>query len=428
MQETLFASTKDDAAYYSNPRLNKLEGGDQPFHSWYRFVLSFPPHLVRHYLVESFGLGSGDVVLDPFCGTGTTAVEAKLLGLGAIGIEANPMAHFASTVKTNWKVSPHKLIDSASEIAADATRKVRRARVLHTLSDDSFDLLLRDSIDPVPLHKLLILKDSIEASMGKAFVPYGLLALAKTAVRTASNLHFGPEVGVRGHKEDAAVVEAWLAEVGKIALDVGTASNKSAPVAFMYKADARHNFDAIEPDSVAAVFTSPPYPNEKDYTRTTRLESVLLGFLKSRQDLRNLKHTLMRSNTRNVYKADQDHEFVAHNLRIQEIAREIEQRRVSLKKTSGFERLYARVTTSYFGGMARHLQALKPKLRKGAFLGYVVGDQASYFQVHIETGSILAGIAEELGYRHVRTDLFRTRLATATKKQMREEVVILQRL
>jgi DNA modification methylase len=35
----------------------------------------------------------------------------------------------------------------------------------------------------------------------------------------------------------------------------------------------------LTPNSVDAVITSPPYPNEKDYTRTTRLESVLLGFL-----------------------------------------------------------------------------------------------------------------------------------------------------
>ena len=59
-------------------------------------------------------------------------------------------------------------------------------------------------------------------------------------------------------------------------------------------------------------------------------------------------------------------------------------------------------------------------------LGYVVGDQASYLQVHIPTGSILAEIASDMGYKHVRTDLFRTRIATATRQQMREEVVVLR--
>lgn len=66
----------------------------------------------------------------------------------------------------------------------------------------------------------------------------------------------------------------------------------------MHHADSRRILGVLEPDSIDAVITSPPYPNEKDYTRTTRLESVLLGFISERDDLRALKRDLMRSNTR----------------------------------------------------------------------------------------------------------------------------------
>jgi hypothetical protein len=59
-------------------------------------------------------------------------------------------------------------------------------------------------------------------------------------------------------------------------------------------------------------------------------------------------------------------------------------------------------------------------------LAYVVGDQASYLRVLIRTGTILADIAQSLGYEVVAIDLFRTRLATATKAQLREEVVLLR--
>src|SRR4051812_16341674 len=80
---------------------NKLFEDDRRFHDWYRFVLSFPPHLVRHYINE-FGLGSDDLILDPFCGTGTTLVESKLHNVPSVGFEANKFAHFASSVKTDW--------------------------------------------------------------------------------------------------------------------------------------------------------------------------------------------------------------------------------------------------------------------------------------------------------------------------------------
>jgi hypothetical protein len=177
---------------------------------------------------------------------------------------------------------------------------------------------------------------------------------------------------------------------------------------------------------VDAVITSPPYPNEKDYTRTTRLESVLLGFYSEMNQLRDFKKGLVRSNTRGVYKSDNDDQWVENNERVQSLAEEIEKRRVELGKTSGFEKLYARLTKLYFGGMARHLHELQTVLRPGAQLAYVVGDQASYFRVLIRTGELLAIIARDLGYEVVRIDLFRTRFATATQHDLREEVVVLR--
>jgi uroporphyrinogen-III synthase len=76
--------------------------------------------------------------------------------------------------------------------------------------------------------------------------------------------------------------------------------------------------------------------------------------------------------------------------------------------------------------MARHLEELKPALRLGAKLAYVVGDQASYFKIPIRTGEILREIAHHAGYEVIRIDLFRTRFSTATKEQLREEVLILK--
>lgn len=99
---------------------------------------------------------------------------------------------------------------------------------------------------------------------------------------------------------------------------------------------------------------------------------------------------------------------------------------MEMGKNSGFERMYPRVTKLYFGGMARHLAELRTVLPPGAQLAYVVGDQASYLRVMIRTGQLIADIAQALGYELVRVDLFRTRLATATREQLREEVVVLR--
>jgi hypothetical protein len=103
----------------SNGRANKLDQQDRAFHDWYRFVLSFPPHLVRNY-IRKFDLNQRSVVLDPFCGTGTTLVEAKLAGMHALGLEGNPFPHFASSVKTDWNIDADELSIRARQVADKA--------------------------------------------------------------------------------------------------------------------------------------------------------------------------------------------------------------------------------------------------------------------------------------------------------------------
>jgi hypothetical protein len=255
---------------------------------------------------------------------------------------------------------------------------------------------------------------------------YERLALAKSLISGISNLEFGPEVGVGKQKHDAPAVSLWLAAVNQMSSDLLMVEEVRGVRSTVHHADARQLLRVLPECSIDAVITSPPYPNEKDYTRTTRLESVLLGFIRSKQDLRALKQDLVRSNTRGVFKNDRDDLLVVDHDDIQDIAEAIEERRIALGKTSGFERLYARVTKLYFGGMARHLSDLRAVLKPGAQLAYVVGDQASYLRVMIRTGQLLADIAESLGYEVTGIDLFRTRLATATREQLREEVVLLR--
>jgi SAM-dependent methyltransferase len=421
---------------------NKLGNDDRAAHDWYRFVLSYPPHLVRDYLARFDG-SSQTHVLDPFCGTGTTIVECKKLGIPSTGVEAHPMAHFASATKVDWDVDPAELQESAHRIAAVATAELEASRIiddpeptliaempdrqkLRTLSPEIEKLLLTNSISPLPLHKTLVLRDMIRSKGSERCRSHHLLALSKALVTTVGNLEFGPEVGVGPAKGDAPVVSRWLRLVQEMADDLRMLKPFASIPARALHADSRDIAKLVAPDSIDVVITSPPYPNEKDYTRTTRLETVLLGFITSKQELQALKRTMVRSNTRGVYKGDSDHHLVADHPEIQRIADAIEARRIELGKTSGFERLYAKVTKLYFGGMARHLADLRRVLRPNAHLAYVVGDQASYLRIMIRTGQLLASIAEPLGYQVVGIDLFRTRLATATREQLREEVVVLR--
>ena len=423
-----------------NGAKNNLLSSDRPAHDWYRFVLSFPPHLVRDY-ADRFELSSDSLLLDPFCGTGTTIVEGKKLGIPAVGIEAVPLPLLASQIKVDWSPNPERLKVHAEHVAervlasleregiSDDPQENQRARSessLRSLPETTEKLLLKGSISPLPLHKVLALIEVLSEEQSSPYYRHELLALAKLLPSEIGNLRFGPEVGVGVIKQDAPVVGSWLSQVWRMAEDLRGLSAMNETPANALSGDARDIGELITPRSVDAVICSPPYPNEKDYLRIVRLESVLLGFIQDQTHLRGLKQRLVRSNTRGVYKGDEDDKWIRSNRNIARIAEEIEARRIALGKNSGFERAYQRVTKLYFGGMARHFESLSRTLRPGARLAYVVGDQASYLRVMIRTAKLLAEVAVSQGYELEGIDLFRTRHATATGEQLREEVLLLR--
>jgi hypothetical protein len=435
--------------------INAVQKKDLPVHGWYRFVLSFPPHLVRQY-IEAFGLNGKDLVLDPFCGTGTTVVEAKKTGIASIGCDAQPIAVMVSRVKTNWNLKAAVLHTHCSRIL----KRTERMTTEHGLTSLSFDALLlqeasasvngfrlteeEERILPTgflsqrPLQRLLMLRQEIEKQtedQPPEVREFFLVALAHVIAQGAGNFAFGPEIYRTKPKPDYDVLGHFTRHTERMMSEIAAvqASGVAATPSRILFADAREM--APLPEDISAIITSPPYPNEKDYTRTTRVESILLRLITDKAGLRGIKESMLRSNTRNIFVDDRDGEEVSEFASIQKICRQIEARRIELDKDSGFERLYHKVVAHYFGGMRRHLRSLRPKLRTKARLAYVVGDQLSYLMVPIATARLLSEVAGAEGYKTIGCDLWRERVGTKVRNsttnqktmRIREEILLLQK-
>lgn len=444
---------------------NQLQPADRAIHGWYRFVLGYPPHLVREYLRAFDADPDRDWVFDPFCGTATTPVEARLRGFSTLSTDANPISILATRVKLSWDIDLDEIrsrLDDVLELGAACLRRVRLTPVPEVdnqlilfgpqlpkreahdtrLTADNFDpnallppetaaLIPNGFISSKPLIRVLALRFAIQKVVHQHDIrDFMALALANTIVTTAGNVGFGPEVYRLPPRDDADVLGAFAGTVTRMISDLQAVLAKQSrpfPPAHVFNDDARTLLSVDGYPPIGIVITSPPYPNEKDYTRSTRLESVLLGLITTKQELRTLKSSLLRSNTRNVFAGDDDDTCINDIPSVIRVAEEIEKRRLQLGKTSGFERLYHRVTRLYFGGMYRHLAALLPKLRPGARCGYVVGDQMSYFRVHIRTAQLLADVAIKAGYEVEGINLWRTRRSTMTGQDLEENVLILRR-
>jgi hypothetical protein len=263
----------------ANSVMNRIGVEDRSVHAWYRFVLSFPPHLVDEY-IQRFNLDRTTVLLDPFCGTGTTLVQAKKRGVPSVGIEANPMASFASEVKVDWKPDSAGLIDHVRRISEAVSEEYKAAGifdepllrllsdaggqgVLKTLEAERMKLLLKDSISPLPLHKTLVLLEHIRKESHPDYFRHETLALAKALVNAISNLRFGPEVGVGTIKDDAPVLRLWREEMAAIARDLDCFKALAGVPSTVHRADSRQLKELLAPRSIDAVITSPQQLREE---------------------------------------------------------------------------------------------------------------------------------------------------------------------
>lgn len=435
--------------------VNTLQSADAPIHDWYRFVLSFPPHLVRQYILK-FRLESRDLLFDPFCGTGTTLVEAKKNGIPSLGCDAHRFAALVSRVKTNWEVNPDLVTATLRTIlrlaeaqsAADGLEALSfEAAMLHdqgdirdrlSLTEDEAKLLPTGFLSQRPLQRLLLLRDAIDRQKERIPVEiyeFFLVAFAHVIANGAGNFAFGPEIYRTKPKPDYDVLGHFARQANLMLSELRakhSTSSASIPSTVLLD-DARKL--AHVPNGISTVITSPPYPNEKDYTRTTRVESILLRLVADRASLREMKEGLLRSNTRNIFVDDTDGDEVAEFPSIQAVCEQIEARRIALEKDSGFERLYHKVVSHYFGGMRRHLRALRPKLTRRAKLAYVVGDQLSFLMVPVATARLLSEVAAAEGYITVACDLWRERVGTKVRNsitnertvRVREEILVLEK-
>ena len=85
-------------------------------HGLHLYPAKLHPYIARR-LIDQYGT-KGQMMLDPFCGSGTTLVEARLAGLNSVGYDVNPTARFMSQAKCqNYDVprlrSFCKCLDSA---------------------------------------------------------------------------------------------------------------------------------------------------------------------------------------------------------------------------------------------------------------------------------------------------------------------------
>lgn len=393
-------------------------------HQWYDYLEGFPFSLLEES-IKKYDLKRGNLILDPFCGSGTTLVSSNLFGLNAIGIDANPLMCLVSQVKTNWDIQIDELQDIFRSIT---TRFIEIVKDIehYQFKNDFLDVMPKKELNQWMSNKMqkevALMKDLIYEINCEKIHKLLLVILGKSAF-DSSYVALCPGTTFYPHRQKEPFFNVFCKKAAQIYKDLETIQRfDSYGKTKIYNRSAIEVCSFIEEESIDFIITSPPYPNDLEYTRQTRLELYLLDFVKSMKDVQEIKKTMIKGSTKLIYKEDNFGDYVKNFESIQKVANQVD---IALSdKDWGFD--YPRMIREYFGGMYICLKEFYKIMKEGSYNLQVVGDQ-TYKNIVIPVGKIFVELAKDIGYSDAHIELFRTRRSTTHEIPLPEEIVVIKK-
>ncbi len=256
-------------------------------HGLHKYPAKFFPELPR-WIIERYSR-PGELVLDPFMGSGTTNLEAMLLGRPSVGVDIDPFSRFLARVKTT-PLEPGELRAAAAEMTArldgfDADRD----------GGDIPEFPYRDNwFKPYVLRELAYIKGGIAGLDCSDAVKDFLLAAFSSVIRQASQADNNCTRTVIRKKLDKRIEPGYAISLfrrrmeGNVAGMLALAERAATSTQVTIPTDCSATDLAAYPDGTFDLaLTSPPYLNAVDYPRTHQLEMYWLGLATG--SLRDLK-------------------------------------------------------------------------------------------------------------------------------------------
>ncbi|HEY6560565.1 MAG TPA: DNA methyltransferase, partial [Polyangiaceae bacterium] len=215
-------------------------------------------------LIEGF-TKPADTLLDPFCGSGTSLVEGRLLGRQVFGVDANPLAVELSLLKTRSTTAAERAtwLEIGEQVVAHAEAR-RESRAGPTKRYSAVD---RELFDVHMLLELDGVRDGIRTLADER--TRAVLKLVFSAILTKASRRPGDTAERRSERRLPSgfairLFSRKLIDLAQRSSDYSARVPKGAPAARVWLGDAR-TLEPIRDRSVRFVVCSPPYPGIYDY-------------------------------------------------------------------------------------------------------------------------------------------------------------------
>jgi tRNA G10 N-methylase Trm11 len=356
-------------------------------HCFHTYPAMMIPQVARR-IIENYGKKS-KLLFDPYCGTGTSLVEANLKGINAIGTDINPLARLIATAKTT-KISI-RVLDSylndfmnyffSLNFQQDKVSSIIIPRV------KNIDFWFSKTIQK----KLGLLRGYIETINDIAIKNFFKVAFSET-VRETSYVKQSEFKLVRiknlKEKEDIDVIGIMIKKLSrnKQGLIQFLESCPTDTITYVYDFNTvkRIPQNLVQTNSIDIVLTSPPYGDSRTtvaYGQYSRLANEWLGFT----DANKVDSLLMGGEKRK-------HQHIFRSKLLNDVIQTIQ--------TLDKER--ARDVISFYEDYEQSIKNVSLTVKKGGFVCYVVGNRTVKGSI-IPTDEITAQLFESNNFTHIET-------------------------
>lgn len=383
-------------------------------YGWLRLTPAYSVHLVQDLLSEITPHNA--VVLDPFCGTGTTALACAERGIFVDTTDINPFLLWL----TKAKVSTYEL--------SHLTEFRSIARHIARLIEDPD----RDDVWNPPIHQIEkwwtgdILRvlgvmmgfiRRISGNCSEKALDLLKIAFCRTMITHSSasfshqSMSFKPQHNLPlFHRSVDEVLMTWEAAVEELYI---SAQSEVQATPGIFLCDARQLSTVLPHNYYTCVITSPPYPNRMSYIRELRPYMYWLGYLRDGREAGELDWQAIGGTwgvaTSNVSRWSPPEPRAIPYPGFQDIIAKIAEK----------SDLLARYVHKYFYDIADHINDLFVVTRSGGSIRYIVGN-SKFYDVIVPVEAIFASMFSDRGFVDVDVRPIRKR---TSKKELYEYLI-----
>ncbi len=366
-----------------------------PVHRWVPWIAGYSAPFVDDVISAYLGHRKIALVLDPFCGVGTTLLQAVLRGHEAVGFEINPYPVLAARAKLGAPAMSLAELDATLETLKAAWLKWKTEAAPKCIAPPPLKSRIpffSPAVERQVLHALAFIHCLESETIANLFrAAFGAVMVS------FSNYSYEPSLGSRPAAgkplvEDADVGRVLLAKLHQMRADIAwlqeEMQGRHLGKGRVINADFFSANEQLGTGSVDLMVTSPPYMNNYHYVRNTRPQLYWLNFISSPGEQKHLETNNFGQYWQTVRDAEPvELAFEHHGLK--KILKQLRATRTEKGAYGGPG--WANYVASYFNDGFRFMAALKRVLARGG-VGVVVIGNSIIQGMNIETENILGEI------------------------------------